>query len=72
VVFSPELSWVTLIQYDNVSEIVGLNSRVHWIPEPGREAYLVINHNAQDLDRDNHFQSIGSDVSIKFNYTFRF
>ena len=72
VVFSPKLSWVTLIQYDNVSEIVGLNSRIHWFPEPGREAFLVFNHNAQDLDRDDSFQSIGADISIKYNYTFRF
>jgi hypothetical protein len=72
VVFSPRLSWVTLIQYDNVSEIVGLNSRIHWFPEPGREAFLVINHNVQDLDRDNNFESIGSDTSIKYSHTFRF
>lgn len=71
-VVSPKLSWVTLIQYDNVSEVVGLNSRIHWFPEPGREAFVVFNHNAQDLDRDNNFDSIGADVSIKYNYTFRF
>jgi len=72
VVFSSKLSWVTLIQYDNVSEIVGLNSRIHWFPEPGREAFLVFNHNVQDLDRDNNYESIGADVSIKYSYTFRF
>jgi hypothetical protein len=72
VVFSPTLSWVSLIQYDNVSEVAGFNSRVHWIPQAGREAFLVINHNVQDLDRNNNFDSISSDVSVKFNYTFRF
>ena len=71
-VFSPKLSWVTLIQYDNVSEIIGVNSRMHWIPEPGREAYIVLNHNVQDLDRDNRFDSISADAAVKFNYTFRF
>ena len=72
VVFSARLSWVTLIQYDNISEIVGINSRVHWIPEAGREAFLVLNHNVQDLDGDNRFNSISADVAVKFNYTFRF
>jgi hypothetical protein len=72
VVISPKLSWVTLIQYDNQSEVVGLNSRIHWFPQPGREAFLVINHNVQDFDRDNSFESLGSDVSIKYSYTFRF
>jgi hypothetical protein len=32
----------------------------------------VINHNVQDLDRDNSFESIGGDISIKYSYTFRF
>jgi hypothetical protein len=72
VVVSPRLSWVTLVQYDNISEIIGFNSRVVWVPEPGREAFLVLNHNVQDLDENNRFQSLSSDASIKFNYTFRF
>jgi hypothetical protein len=71
-VFSSTLSWVNLIQYDNVSETVGLNSRLHWIPEAGREIFFVINHNMQDLDLDNRFKSQLSDAVIKVNYTFRF
>ncbi len=71
-VFSAKLSWVTLIQYDNVSENIGVNSRIHWIPEAGQQAYLVLNHNLQDLDRDNSFDSSFSETAIKFNYTFRF
>ncbi len=72
VVFSSTLSWVNLIQYDNVSEIVGINSRLHWIPVAGREMYFVINHNLQDFDRDNRFKSQFSDATAKINYTFRF
>ncbi len=53
--FSPTLSWVNLIQYDNVSEVAGINMRLHWIPEAGREVFFVINHNVEDLDRDNEF-----------------
>lgn len=72
VVFSPKLSWVTLIQYDNLSEVIGINSRLHWIPEPGREGFLVLNHNVQDFDRDDRFHSLSAEAAIKFNYTFRF
>jgi len=72
VVFSPRLSWVTLIQYDNVSEVIGINMRLHWIPEAGREAFLVLNRNVQDLDRDNRFDALSAEAAIKFNYTFRF
>jgi hypothetical protein len=70
--FSPTLSWVNLIQYDNVSEVAGINMRLHWIPEAGREVYFVINHNVDDLDEDNRFHSSFSDATAKVNYTFRF
>jgi hypothetical protein len=70
--FSPTLSWVNLVQYDNVSEIAGINMRLHWIPEAGREMYFVINHNVEDIDEDNRFHSSFSDATAKVNYTFRF
>ena len=63
---------MNLIQYDNVSETIGINSRLEWTPEAGREAYLVINHNVEDFDLDNRFHSARSDIAVKFNYTFRF
>jgi hypothetical protein len=71
-IFSNTLSWVNLIQYDNDSEVVGINSRLHWIPQAGREAFIVLNHNLQDLDRDDTFHSTQADLSLKFSYTFRF
>jgi hypothetical protein len=51
---------------------MGLNLRLNWIPEAGRELYFVINHNMQDFDRDNRFHSVTSDVVAKASYTFRF
>jgi hypothetical protein len=72
IVFSSKLSWTNLIQYDNVSEVMGLNLRLNWIPEAGREVFFVINHNLQDFDQDNRFHSVTSDVVAKASYTFRF
>jgi hypothetical protein len=72
VVFSNTLSWVNLIQYDNVSEAIGFNSRLHWIPRAGREGFIVFNHGLADADRNDSFHSTGADVSVKFSYTFRF
>lgn len=72
IAFSSTLSWSNLIQYDNVSEVMGLNSRLHWIPEAGRQAFLVFNYGLEDFDKDNVFHSTGSDISLKFSYTFRF
>jgi hypothetical protein len=71
-VFSSKLSWTNLIQYDNASEIAGLNIRLNWIPEAGRELFFVINHNLEDLDRDNTFHTATADVVAKVSYTFRF
>ncbi len=72
VAFSSKLSWVTRIQYDNVSELMGVNLRVHWVPEAGREGFIVINHDLEDQDLDNRFHSALSEASVKFSYTFRF
>jgi hypothetical protein len=72
VAFSSTLSWATRIQYDNVSELMGVNMRLHWIPEAGREAFLVLNHTLEDFDLDNRFASTLSEAAIKLSYTFRF
>ena len=72
IVFSSTLSWVNLIQYDNVSETAGFNSRLHWVPEAGREAFIVLNHSFQDTDKNDSFHSSQADLTLKLNYTFRF
>jgi hypothetical protein len=72
VVFSSQLSWVNLLQYDNVSETLGLNSRLHWVPEAGREGFVVLNRALNDADKDGSFKPLTADVSVKFGYTFRF
>ncbi len=72
VAFSSTLFWVNLLQYDNVSEELGINTRLQWIPEAGQEGFIVLNYNLQDKDKDNTFHSAEADLSIKFKYTFRF
>ena len=72
VVFSSTLSWVNLIQWDNDTDILGINSRLHWAPQAGRDVYLVLNHSLQDLDEDGTFHSLGADLTAKASYTFRF
>ncbi len=72
ITFSSNWSWSNLVQYDNVSEILGFNSRLHWTPQAGRDVFIVFNYGMQDRDKDNHFEATTSDLSLKFNYTFRF
>ena len=71
-IFSSKLSWVNLVQYDNASETAGINSRLHWIPEAGRELFVVINHNVEDFDRDNSFHSNVADFTIQYRHTLRY
>ncbi len=72
VAFSSKQSWVTRIQYDNVSELMGINMRLHWVPEAGREGFIVLNHDLEDHDLDNRFHSALSETAVRFSYTFRF
>jgi hypothetical protein len=70
IVFSNTLAWTNLIQFDNVSNNLGFNSRLHWVPQAGRNVYLVYNHNL--IDTEDGFVSTRSDITLKANYTFRF
>jgi hypothetical protein len=73
-IFSSRWSWVNLLQYDNVSRTIGVNSRLHWIPQAGREAFLVLNHNLRDdpLEPEAGFHTTAAEVTLKYSYTFRF
>ncbi|TAJ93337.1 MAG: hypothetical protein EPO31_03805 [Gammaproteobacteria bacterium] len=70
IVFSNTLSWTNILQFDNVSDNLGINSRLHWIPQAGRNVYFVINYNA--IDSEEGFRSTASELTFKANYTFRF
>lgn len=72
VAFSSTLHWVSLFQYDNLSEELGINTRLQWIPRAGQEGFIVLNYNLQDKDKNNSFESAVSDLSVKFKYTLRF
>ena len=72
VIFSSRWSWVNLVQYDNVSRTTGLNSRIEWVPAPGREGFIVLNHNMGDSGGGDRFKPVTSDLAVKFSYTFRF
>ena len=41
--FTPDISWTSLIQWDNVTNNFDLNSRLRWIVEDGREIFIVLN-----------------------------
>jgi hypothetical protein len=71
IAFNSRWSWSNLLQYNNTSEAVGINSRLRFIPEAGKEMVLVLNHGA-DVDPENHTQSTVNDINLKVSYTFRY
>jgi len=67
---SPALSLENLIQSDNQSDSLGLQSRLRWIMEDGRELFLVIDSGWQEL-ASGAIVSTGSDVTVKVVYAVR-
>lgn len=72
VAFSNKWVWENLVQYDNVSHGLGVNSILRYVPRTGREIVFVINQEYVDLLRDRNFVKIYDDMTFKITYTFRF
>jgi hypothetical protein len=70
VLFNPRINLFTFVQYDNVTQIAGWQSRFHWIIKPGREVLVAWNSNINDpMDR---FAISESSLRFKLKYNVRF
>jgi hypothetical protein len=49
---TPDFVWSTLLQWDDQTNLLGLQSRIRWIVEPGREIFLVWTQNVVEVDQD--------------------
>jgi len=68
--FTPDLSLSQFLQFDNVSDTIGLNSRLRWILKDGNEVFLVLN---QGWPRDGQtVASLATEVSFKVAWRLRF
>lgn len=72
IAFTPTLYWENFAQYDDVSDSLGINSILRWIPMAGKEFVLVFNRDFVDVDETRTFVSETTDLTAKFSYTFRF
>ncbi|MBT8307838.1 MAG: carbohydrate binding family 9 domain-containing protein [Maribacter sp.] len=71
--FTPDISLSSNIQYDDVSEVLGTNTRFRWIITPGTDVFLVYNHNWQNNPAlDKRFFTIQQGGAMKIVYTYRF
>ena len=65
-------SWLNLVQYDNESESVGVNSRLRWTPRAGQDLFIVLNHGFEASGAFSGLRSLESQLSVKYTHTFRF
>lgn len=63
-------SWNTLVQYDNLSQEMGINSRLRYIIKPGNDVFVVFNKGF--ANRDGRFRSFSSEAIAKVGWTVRF
>ena len=67
---TPDFTWSNVLQYDNISDTLGVNSRLIWEYHPGKRIFLVLNQSYLD-------ERIGlvlkqMDTTLKLSSIFRF
>ena len=70
--FNVRWAWLNFLQWDNVSNRLGLNSRLRYIPKLGQEFFLVLNYDFLDTTASRDFESALRDTTLKLSYTFRY
>ena len=69
--FSPWVTWNNLIQFDNESENLGVQSRLRWITTPGSDLFVVFT-GGWLRGADETFRPDTQDFTVKLVHTFRF
>ena len=72
---SPWTSLTGNVQYDDLSEMVGVYARLRWTVQPGNDVFLVWSNNWLYDDgplADSRFSTLSRGGALKFNYTLRF
>ncbi len=69
--FTPWLSVQNLIQYDNQSRNLGLQSRTRWITRPGSDLFVVVTAGWL-RGEDGSLRPDAQELAIKFAHTIRF
>ena len=72
VTFTPDLVWRNLVQYDTDSKDLGVQSRLHWIVEPGQDLFVVAQLGFTKDDPTASFRTEEQQAIVKFAYTWRF
>lgn len=65
------INTTSTIQYDNLSKLIAMNNRLHWMITPGSDVYLVYNHNWIENPMQ-RFRTVQRTGVLKVSYTHRF
>lgn len=68
--FSPNLTWYNFVQYENMNETMGWQSRFQWIIKPGKEIFLTFN--SPLIDPLERFRPEIYEARVKVKYAIRF
>ena len=68
--FTPFISFSSNIQYDDISENIGMNNRFKYTITPGSDIYFVYNHNW--FDDNGKYKTSSMMGATKITYTHRF
>lgn len=58
--------------FSNIQETAGINGRLRWKPRAGEDLYIVLNHESEAMAAFSGFRARASEVTVKYNRTFRF
>jgi hypothetical protein len=67
---TPDFTWSNVFQYDNISDTLGVNSRLIWEYRPGKRIFLVLNQSY--LDERTGLVLKQMDTTLKLSSIFRF
>jgi len=70
VLFSPDITLYSFVQYNNLSKTLGWQSRFRWILKPGRELLFV--WNSRTLDPLERFEFTEASARFKIHWNYRF
>ena len=71
--FTPDISLSSNVQFEDVSKVLGTNTRFRWIITPGTDVFFVYNHNwLNSMDLDRRYTTLQEVAALKAVYTHRF
>lgn len=69
--FTPDFDISSFIQYNSTLGHTGVNAILHWIPEPGRDLFIVLNHGIETFSTTAGPAPLGNTLIVKLRWDLR-